>query len=440
MNNEFPAYGERRVPLPPPRQMSHDTLSRTHTPAPPQTGGATATATLAPETATAAAPGAATAGGTHTHTGPRSHAKGRGKDRAKTDVKADAKTDAKADAKAKPRDAFFDNAKYLAIVLVAMGHSWEPLRDGSRSAAALYITVYAFHMPAFIIISGYFSRSFDMRKDRLQRLITGVAVPYILFEVAYTLFKKWADDDPGYPISLTDPWYLTWFLLALFVWRLTTPLWKIVRWPVPLALSIAVLASLSPDIGDDMDLQRVLQFLPFFVIGLSLRPEHFKLVRRKKARILAVPVFAAALVFAYWAAPRMNAAWFYHRDAAQELAAPWWSGAVMTLAMFGCSLVLVACFFAWIPGRTMWCTALGAGTLYGYLLHGFLAKGSRFWDWYDNPWMHTPWGAVLLTLIAGTVVTVLCTPPVQRAFRWAMEPKMTWAFKKDPVGMARSRN
>ncbi|MEW9520791.1 acyltransferase family protein [Streptomyces tubercidicus] len=440
MNNEFPAYGDRRVPLPPPRQMSHDTLNRTATPAHPETGGATATATMAPA---APAPDAATSGrpapGTGSPAKPGGHANSHARTGTKTDAKAGTKTDAKADAKAKPRDAFFDNAKYLAIVLVAMGHSWEPLRDGSRTAAALYITVYAFHMPAFIIISGYFSRSFDMRKDRLQRLITGVAVPYILFEVAYTLFKKWADHDPGYPISLTDPWYLTWFLLALFVWRLTTPLWKIVRWPVPLALSIAVLASLSPDIGDDMDLQRVLQFLPFFVIGLSLRPEHFKLVRRKKARILAVPVFAAALVFAYWAAPRMNAAWFYHRDAAQELAAPWWSGAVMTLAMFGCSLVLVACFFAWIPGRTMWCTALGAGTLYGYLLHGFLAKGSRFWDWYDNPWMHTPWGAVLLTLIAGTVVTLLCTPPIQRTFRWAMEPKMTWAFKKDPVGMARSR-
>ncbi|MGG7572281.1 acyltransferase family protein [Streptomyces sirii] len=369
-------------------------------------------------------------GGRPSHAKPRSHAKGRGRARSKNTAAAGAKQ----------RDAFFDNAKYLAIVLVAMGHSWEPLRDGSRTAAALYITVYAFHMPAFIIISGYFSRSFDMRKDRLQRLITGVAVPYILFEVAYTLFKRWADDDPHYPISLTDPWYLTWFLAALFIWRLTTPLWKIVRWPVPLALAIAVLASVSPDIGDDLDLQRTLQFLPFFVIGLALRPEHFKLVRRKKARIAAVPVFAGALVFAYWAAPRMNAAWFYHRDAAQELAAPWWSGAVMTLAMFGCSLVLVSCFFAWVPGRTMWCTALGAGTLYGYLLHGFLAKGSRFWNWYDTPWVHTPWGAVLLTLIAGTVVTVLCTPPVQRIFRFAMEPKMTWAFKKDPVGMARSRN
>lgn len=49
---------------------------------------------------------------------------------------------------AKKRDAFFDNAKYLAIVLVAMGHAWEPLRGDSRAAAALYITVYTFHMPA----------------------------------------------------------------------------------------------------------------------------------------------------------------------------------------------------------------------------------------------------------------------------------------------------
>lgn len=69
--------------------------------------------------------------------------------------------------------------------------------------------------------------------------------------------------------------------MALFIWRLTTPLWQVVRWPIPLAVAIAVLASVSPDIGDDLDLQRVLQFLPFFVLGLALRPEHFKLVQRR---------------------------------------------------------------------------------------------------------------------------------------------------------------
>ncbi|MFK0293040.1 acyltransferase family protein [Streptomyces sp. NPDC090442] len=414
MTDEIPAYGERRVPLP--RQLPKDADR-----AAGAEGPGTSTATLS---AVTAPPAGASPEATD----------GSGRERAER--RADT---AATGGGAASRDAFFDNAKYLAIVLVAMGHSWEPLRHGSRSAAALYLTVYAFHMPAFIIISGYFSRSFDLRRDRLQRLITGVAVPYVLFEVAYAFFKRWADDDPGHPISLLSPWYLTWFLIALFIWRLTTPLWRIVRWPLPLALTVAVLASFSPEIGDDLNLQRVLQFLPFFVLGLNLRSEHFAWVRRRPVRIAALPIAAGALAFAYWAAPRMNAAWFYHRDSAQELGAPWWSGPVMTFAMFGCSLVLVVCFFAWVPGRRTWFTVLGAGTLYGYLLHGFLAKGSRFWGWYHHHWIHTPWGQALVTLLAGTIVTLLCTPPVQRIFRFAVEPRMSWAFKPDPADGARGR-
>ncbi len=340
---------------------------------------------------------------------------------------------------AKPRDPYFDNAKYLAIVLVALGHAWEPLRADSRAAGALYIFVYTFHMPAFMVISGYFSRSFQGKPHQLKRLVSGIAVPYVLFEVAYTFFKRWADDDPNQPISLLDPWYLTWFLGALFLWRLTTPLWKIVRWPVGLALAVAVLASISPDIGDDLDFQRVLQFLPFFVLGLFLKQEHFDLVRRRSARLLSVPVLVVALAVAYWAVERMNAEWFYHRDSAQEMGAPWWVGVIMTLALFGCSMVLTACFLAWVPRRHMWFTALGAGTLYGYLLHGFVAKGSRFWEWYDVGWVNTPLGAIGVTCAAAALITVLCTPPIQRIFRFAMEPRMAWAFREDPAATARQR-
>ncbi|MEW1722123.1 acyltransferase family protein [Streptomyces sp. NPDC093109] len=332
---------------------------------------------------------------------------------------------------AKKRDAFFDNAKFLAIVLVAVGHSWEPLRDDSRAVSALYIVVYSFHMPAFIVISGYFSRSFDFRPGQVRRLITGIAVPYVVFEIAYSLFHRWADDDPDMGITLLDPWYLTWFLVALFIWRLTAPIWRLVRWPLPLALAISVLAVVSPDIGDDLDLQRVLQFLPFFVLGLLLKPEHFRLVRRREVRLAAVPVFAAAVVFAYWAVTRMEMAWFFHRDSAQELGAPWWTGVLMSLALFGCSLVLTVCFLAWVPGRRTWFTALGAGTLCGYLLHGFLAQSASTWHWYGSGPVHEPVGAVLVSVIAAAAVTLLCTPPVRRVFRFALEPEMAWAFRKD---------
>ncbi|WSF62745.1 acyltransferase family protein [Streptomyces sp. NBC_01352] len=339
----------------------------------------------------------------------------------------------------KQRDAFFDNAKFLAIVLVAIGHSWEPIKGDSRILEGLYTFVYAFHMPAFIIISGFFSRSFDMRADRLQRLVTGVVVPYVLFETAYTLFNRYVGGEPDQAISLLDPWYLTWFLIALFVWRLTTPIWKLVRWPLPLALGIAMLASVTPEIGNDLDLQRVLQFLPFFVLGLLMKPEHFRLVRRRSMRILSVPVFACAVVVAWWSVPRMNTGWFYHRDSAQQLGAPWWTGPVMVLALFGCSLLLTAFFFSWVPGRTMWFTSLGAGTLFGYLLHGFLVKGGDYGGWFDHAWLHRPLGEIFVSVCAGVAVTLLCTAPVRRVFRFAMEPTMDWAFKRDAAEVARGR-
>lgn len=338
----------------------------------------------------------------------------------------------------KQRDPFFDNAKYLAIVLVAIGHSWEPLRSGSRSVTALYTLVYAVHIAGVhrdlrVLLA---ELPGDAAAD--PAAAGGVVVPYVVFETAYTLYTRWTDHQPDRAISLLDPLYLTWFLAALFVWRLTTPIWKHVRQPLPVALVIAMLATLSPSIGNDLDLQRVLQFLPYFVLGLCLKPEHFQLVRRPEVRQLAVPVFVVALAVAYWSVPRFDYSWFFHNASAEQLGVPAWEGPLMTLALFVCSTLLVVCFLAWVPRRRTWFTALGAGTLYGYLLHGFLAQGAKSWGWYDPSWMRGPLGEVTVTVVAAVVVTALCTAPVRRVFRGVMEPELTWAFRRDADELART--
>ncbi|WP_405459617.1 acyltransferase family protein [Streptomyces sp. NBC_00101] len=336
---------------------------------------------------------------------------------------------------AKPRDPYFDNVKYLAIVLVAVAHSWEPVMGDSRAARAVYMIIYTFHMPAFILVSGHFSRSFDASPGRMKRLVTGVAVPYVVFETAYSLFRRYAGGEPDAPITLLDPLFLTWFLAALLIWRLTTPLWRTLRHPLPVALAVAALASVSPGIGNDLDLQRVLQFLPFFVLGVLARPEHFVRVRRREVRLLALPLFAAALAFAYAVAPHLQLGWFYRSDSAQELGAPWWSGVTMTLLMFGCALLLTAGFLSWVPARTTWFTKLGAGTICGYLLHGFLIRGAEYAGLIDgNAWLSGPAGLALVAVMAAVAVTLLCTPPVRRVMRFATEPDMAWAFRSSPAG------
>ncbi len=67
------------------------------------------------------------------------------------------------------------------------------------------MVVYTFHMPAFVIISGYFSRGFAGRPEQMRRLVSGVLVPYVVFEAAYSLLRRWAGGEPEHPCRSPTP-------------------------------------------------------------------------------------------------------------------------------------------------------------------------------------------------------------------------------------------
>ncbi|MFH9608378.1 acyltransferase family protein [Streptomyces sp. NPDC017448] len=332
------------------------------------------------------------------------------------------------------RDHFFDNAKYLAIVLVAIGHAWEPLPTG-RLVEAAYTFIYTFHMPVFILIAGYFSRNFELTPNRVWKLVTSLLVPYLLFEALYTLFER-LTDKPDYSLSLLEPYWLLWFLPALFFWRLSTPLWQAVRFPVLVSLAIAALATVSSSADGSLQVQRVLQFLPFYVLGLRLRPEHFAALRTTWVRIASVPVFAAGLLVAYWLVPRTPTSWFFRKNSTDRLDMAEWTGPASTLLLFLAAVVLGACFLSWVPKGRSWMTALGTCTLYGYLLHGFVVRGLKYGGFYDDPFYDTTAGTVAVTVGAIAGMTLLCTPPVRRLLRPLLEPRLAWARQKPPTAAA----
>ena len=59
---------------------------------------------------------------------------------------------------------FFDNLKYVLILLVILGHLFEIYYDKSHVMKAGFNFIYLFHMPLFIWISGYFSKKFKPEK------------------------------------------------------------------------------------------------------------------------------------------------------------------------------------------------------------------------------------------------------------------------------------
>jgi fucose 4-O-acetylase-like acetyltransferase len=327
--------------------------------------------------------------------------------------------------RAKTRDPFFDNAKFLAIVLVVFGHAIEPLRD-DRAAHALYLFLYCFHMPVFILITGYFSRSFALSGGKARKLITNLAVPYVLFETAYSVFR-WAVGGAHFQISLLAPVWLTWFLMAAFFWRLSTPVWQQLRWPVSIAVLIALLSGMN-NLPSTLELHRTLGLLPYFVIGLNLRPEHFAALRRPACRAAGAAVLVAGLAVAFAVHGRMSIEWAYWRHGNDYLGVSEVAGTAMRLGMLAAGLVLSAAFLAVVPTRGTWFSGLGAATLYAYLLHGFPVKLATYEHWYGAAWLHGPAGIAALAGLSVLVTIGLTQPVVRRRLRWAVEPAISWAF------------
>ncbi|MFE9400869.1 acyltransferase family protein [Streptomyces sp. NPDC006530] len=321
------------------------------------------------------------------------------------------------------RSPFFDNAKFLLIVLVALGHSWEQvITSHTPTLRAVHNLVYAFHMPAFILLCGYFSRSFTGRPDQVRRLLTGVLLPYLIFETIYSLVYHWFR---GTELETTPiaPTYLCWFLLALFVWRITTPIWNALRFAVPISLVISFAAGTTRITGD-MAMPRALMFLPFFVLGLRLRPEHFAKLRTRTARYVAAPVFVGAFALACRLSPDPNDDWLSSDANNTQLHVSLTQYLLLRLALLTVSALLVASFLALVPGRRTWSTGLGAVTLYPYLLHGLVLRIAEYYGVFRVVRQAGLAGSLVLSAAAVAMVVLLSTPPVRAILRPLVEPRL----------------
>ena len=354
------------------------------------------------------------------------------------------------------RVPLWDNARFACIVLVVLGHAVQRLTYDSDIALGLYLLVYAFHMPAFAIISGYFSKSDSPSRRQMARVLTDIVAPYVIFEALWTL-TKWLVEGQANP-NLTQPSWTLWFLLALAIFRLVLPYLALLRWPLVWTVAISLAVGYWPNIDSTLSLSRTLGLLPFFTLGWWLAHHdivaRFRLLQRRRlwVRIGALALFAVTGFVAWffvdtWRAVNLREWLFYDEDYA-TLGGPWWSGA-LRLALMAIALVLSVAFFALIPRGTYWWTHFGQYTMYVYLLHSFVLYPFRETGILRNAeptWLWLPAVVVLSVVIA----LALATKPVRTVFRPLIEPRPAWLFadpalagreghRSDPTGSRRPR-
>jgi fucose 4-O-acetylase-like acetyltransferase len=320
----------------------------------------------------------------------------------------------------KVRDPWFDNAKMALVLLVVVGHSWTLLpRDGFDGW--LYDFLYAWHIPAFVFVTGYLSRSFTYTPQRLWQLVRTVVVPYVLFECVLALFRIYVGGEKLEEL-FKDPHWPMWYLSALFCWRLLTPVFT--RLPAVAAIVVAVATSLVAGLyaGDTLDMARVLGLLPFFVLGLAATKERLELLRRPWARRAAVLVFLAIAVAAIWTDTWARTEWLYYRSRYGELDVSDERAFVTRAVLLVVGTLGALAFMALVPRIGGWFTRMGAATLVVYLFHGFFIKGAEYAGYQAWTADHGAIAFAVTTAAAAGVALLLAWAPLAKVLNHAVDP------------------
>lgn len=185
------------------------------------------------------------------------------------------------------RNIRVDNVKGILILLVVIGHFFLPLESGgSRAFVSLFYLIYSFHMPCFVFLSGYLSKSVIKKGSFRWEKPLSLLWLYVIFKciVYFSEIPAYGPPAGAFPDFLHEsgaPWYL----MALLLWYLGIPFAAGVKtaWgkaALLLGISLASLAGgyldmLHP-LGDFLSLDRVVAFAPFFYGGYLLSEEGFR--------------------------------------------------------------------------------------------------------------------------------------------------------------------
>ena len=334
------------------------------------------------------------------------------------------------------RHPYWDNARFAAVVLVIVGHATLKLIAASDVAYSLYLFVYLFQVPAFVLISGYFAKSKPPGVAQLKRLFTDILVPYVIFETLWSIIH-WAAGGT-FKLDFTTAAWTLWFLVALCVWRVILPYLAILRYPLAISIVLSVGAGYLSTLGNTLSLSRVFALLPFFVLGWKIKQWNFaeRWLNLRSAvvwrwRAGAIALFAtlavvSAVGIVEWRHLLLRRFLLYDESYSSIGYDQWWAGAIR-LGFLALGVVCTLAFLALMPRGNTWFSAMGTRTMYIYLLHSLILYPIRQSGLLDNT--SSVWLLIGMLVLSLAIASLLGLPVVQQIFRPVIEPKLVWLFR-----------
>jgi fucose 4-O-acetylase-like acetyltransferase len=319
------------------------------------------------------------------------------------------------------RDYYFDNLKFVLILLVVIGHALEPLYGTSLSANTVYHFIYFFHIPLFVFVTGYFTK----KMDKISHLLA----LYIIFQVLYTLMDFYVHDRSDLSIRFSLPYWVTWYLMAVILWKLVLPFFIRLRYPIITSSVLAVLAGYAhKDLGYIFSSLRAFNFFPFFIAGYYMKREYLDYLFKKPVQIASVLIIMVTFFLLFRYGHYLKSEWLWGSYTYQEMGITEWYAGLYRIAVASVTVVLSTAILSLTPVGKTWFSEWGTRTIYPFLLHGFLIKYVLAQGIYGH--VHTGVDQVWLVLSAVIVTILLSTKWVAKYSRWLFHPQISFLFKK----------
>ncbi len=216
------------------------------------------------------------------------------------------------------RIGYIDALKGFAILCVVLGHIADGYLDGntfpesSYMLYCIYNVIYAFHMPLFMMISGfvyctaYFDDSGLPNQKRIHRQILNLVAVYFIFSIPFGLFKVACGRLVNKGVNIKDvlmvwakPITPYWYLYALIGLYLIFSIKKINLFDESICIAILLCVSLVSSFihFKYFALTNIMYYSIFFYIGM--------LYKKNKSLnsgwlVVALFVFSVVLMAMFW--------------------------------------------------------------------------------------------------------------------------------------------
>lgn len=322
----------------------------------------------------------------------------------------------------KNRESYFDNAKFILIILVVFGHVIRSFIDDNEFMMNVYKFVYTFHMPAFILISGFFAKGYN-KKGYVQKIFKKLIIPYLIFQGIYSVYYFFIESESTFAVDPLNPHWSLWFLMSLFFWNLFlfvyTKFEK--KWAMLIAIGLGVAIGYVDSASNYLSVSRTFVFFPLFLAGFYLDKSHFKKLTTFKVRSASIAILIVTFITYFYL--DFDYEWLFGSKPYSAFGEVGAESAWIRLGFYGLTFILTLSYFSLIPRRNYFFTHWGTRTFYVYLLHGFIVRSFRNSEALE--WLKDYQSVTLIIVISVLLTFILSTNFVKTVTQPIIELKAT---------------